>query len=92
MVHQRKIKRCCIDHEGAIFKPQGLPLVNLEVVKLTKEEITAIYYADLEGKKQKEAAESMNISQSTFSRDLQTAHNKIADALLNNKALELVKT
>jgi predicted DNA-binding protein (UPF0251 family) len=71
------------------FKPAGIPLVNLQEVHLLVEEAEAIRLKDLEGLEQEEGAQKMNISRSTFSRILDSARQKIADALLNGKAIRI---
>ncbi len=53
------------------------------------EEVEAIRLNDLEGLDQEEGAHKMNISRSTFSRLLDSARRKIADALLNGKAMRI---
>ena len=88
MVQNRKLERICIEYTGRIFKPIRVPMKGLEITTLTKEEITAIYYADFVGLKQNEAAEKMGISQASFSRDLNTAHKKIASALFHEHAIQ----
>lgn len=88
MVQKRKLERKCIEYTGRIFKPIRIPMQRLKVTTLTKEEITAIYYADLVGLKQNDAAEKMGISQASFSRDLNVAHKKIADALFHEHAIQ----
>ncbi|MBY9002006.1 MAG: DUF134 domain-containing protein [Candidatus Heimdallarchaeota archaeon] len=87
MVQNRKIERKCVDFPGNIFKPQAIPLSKLENINLTKEELTAVYYSDYLGLRQTEAAQKMEISQASFSRDLAVAHKKIASALFEVKAL-----
>lgn len=87
MVQRRKVRKC-IDCEEQVFKPVGIPVIELETVELTKEEFTAIYYSDYLQLKQTEAAKKMGISQSSFSRELALAHKKISDALINNKAIQ----
>ncbi|MHA1200287.1 MAG: DUF134 domain-containing protein [Candidatus Heimdallarchaeaceae archaeon] len=87
MVQQRKIPRNCINYEGHIFKPVAIPMKDLEQIKLSKEEITAIHYADYLGLKQQDAAERMGISQASFSRDLASAHQKVAQAFFDIKAI-----
>lgn len=72
------------------FKPQGIPLRVLEVVDLTIEEMEAYrlrYVNDLE---QIAAAEKMHTSQSTYQRILASANKKIADALVNGKAIKII--
>lgn len=71
------------------FKPAGSPMHKLEEVRLLVEEAEAIRLKDLEGSEQEECAQKMNISRSTFSRLLDTARQKIADALLNGKAIRI---
>ncbi|MFC1956808.1 DUF134 domain-containing protein, partial [Chloroflexota bacterium] len=44
---------------------------------------------DLEGLEQEQGAEKMNISRPTFQRVLSSARGKIADALLNGKAIRI---
>jgi predicted DNA-binding protein (UPF0251 family) len=71
------------------FKPSGAPMTVLEEVQLLVEEAEAIRLKDLEKLEQEEGARKMNISQSTFSRLLDSARQKIADALLNGKAIRI---
>lgn len=71
------------------FKPVGSPMAELEEVKLLVEEAEAIRLKDLEGMEQEACAEKMNISRSTFSRLLDAARQKIADAILNGKAIRI---
>jgi len=69
------------------FKPQGIPLEGLELVELGLDELEALRLADLQGLYQNNAALEMGISQATFGRLLEKAHNKVADAVINGKAL-----
>jgi uncharacterized protein len=71
------------------FKPAGIPLAGLNEVKLLVEEAEAIRLKDLEGLEQEECARKMNISRTTFSRVLDSARQKIADALLSGKAIRI---
>jgi predicted DNA-binding protein (UPF0251 family) len=66
-----------------------VPLRALEQVGLTVDELEAIRLADLEGLYQEAAAEQMNVSRQTFGRILEAAHRKVADALVNGKALSI---
>ncbi len=70
-----------------VYKPQGVPRSMLEQVVLTEDEWEAIRLADKEGLYQEQAAEQMNVSRQTFGRILESAHRKIADALISGKAL-----
>ena len=71
------------------FKPRGIPASDLEEVILTLDEYEAIRLADYEQLYQEEAAGKMNISRQTFGRIIEAAHKKIADVLLNGKALKI---
>ena len=71
------------------FKPAGIPLRVLEEVRLSVEEAEALRLKDLEGLEQEQGAERMNISRPTFQRVLASARKKIADALLNGKAIRI---
>jgi predicted DNA-binding protein (UPF0251 family) len=71
------------------YKPRGVPLAVLQRIALTVDELEAIRLADLEGLYQEQAAEKMNISRQTFGRIVESAHKKIADALVNGKALAI---
>ena len=71
------------------FKPAGIPLKNLEEISMSVEEAEALRLKDLGGLEQKQGAEKMNISRPTFQRVLASARQKIADALLNGKAIRI---
>jgi len=71
------------------FKPRGIPCSALDEVILTKDEWEAMRLADLEGLYQESAAEMMKVSRATFGRIIESAHRKIADALVNGKALKI---
>jgi len=75
--------------EVTYFKPAGVPLRTLEEVRLSVEEAEAIRLKDLEGLEQVQSAEKMNISRPTFQRVLASSRQKIADALLNGKAIRI---
>jgi len=71
------------------FKPQGIPMYELEEVILTKEEMEAIKLKDHDNLEQIKAAKKMNTSQSTFQRILASARIKIAKAIVKGKALKI---
>jgi predicted DNA-binding protein (UPF0251 family) len=56
---------------------------------LTIDEFEAIRLADLEELTHAEAAKSIRVSRPTFTRILSAAHRKIADALVNIKAIKI---
>lgn len=73
------------------FKPQGVPMRELEVVELTTEELEAYRLRHVTDLEQREAADKMHTSQSTYQRILYSAYKKIADALINGKAIKIIK-
>ena len=85
--------KCCRQVCGVpdknYFKPRGIPISNLEEVVLNLDEFEAIRLADYEQLYQENAAARMNISRQTFGRIIEAAHKKIADVLMNGKALKI---
>ena len=71
------------------FKPQGIPMTELEEVVLALDETEAVRLADLEGLYQEQAADKMKVSRQTFGRIIESAHKKIAEALIEGKALKI---
>ncbi|MBN2421923.1 DUF134 domain-containing protein [Candidatus Woesearchaeota archaeon] len=89
MPRPRRRRRIWFDPEVTYFKPAGIRLMDLKEVNLTREEHEAIRLKDFEHLEQKKAAEKMNISQPTFNRVLNSARKKIAEALVNGKAIRI---
>jgi uncharacterized protein len=75
--------------ESNYFKPRGIPLSMLEEVILTVDEFEAIKLADLDGLYQEQAAQKMKVSRPTFGRIIESAHKKVAEALVKGKALKI---
>jgi predicted DNA-binding protein (UPF0251 family) len=71
------------------FKPAGVPLRDLEEVGLTVEELEAIRLKDLLGLEQEACAERMGVSRPTYHRILSAARAKVAEALVNGKAIRV---
>lgn len=71
------------------FKPRGIPLKDLRERVLTLDEFEAVRLADGEGCYHDEAAQRMGVSRQTFGNILKAARAKIADVLLNAKALKI---
>jgi predicted DNA-binding protein (UPF0251 family)/predicted Fe-Mo cluster-binding NifX family protein len=72
-----------------VFKPAGIPALELEEIVLGFDEAEAIRLADLEGLYQEAAARSMGVSRQTFGRIVECARRKIASAVLEGKALRI---
>ena len=78
----------CVPGERC-FRPQCKPLGKLQGVIMSVDEFEAIRLAHLEGLHQEKIAKKMKVHRSTISRILESAHKKIADALVNIKALKI---
>lgn len=71
------------------FRPQCTPQGRLKGVVLHLDEFEAMRLAHLAGHDQAKIARQMRIHQSTISRILHSAHKKVTDALVNNKAIKI---
>jgi len=71
------------------FKPRGIPLSRLEEITLTMDELEAVRLADHEGRYQEQAAKMMSVSRQTFGRIIDSAHRKIAHALVSGNAIKI---
>ena len=71
------------------FKPAGIRLRDLKETELTFDELESVRLSDVEKLSQLEAAEKMQIHQSTFQRNLARAREKIANALVNGQAIKI---
>ena len=74
---------------AGFFRPMGIPANVLQGVRLSVEEVEAIRLRDLEGLEQEECAERMHVSRPTFHRILESVRGKLADALINGKAIQI---
>ncbi len=89
MPRPRRFRRVSFRPDITHFKPAGVRLSDLRECILTIEELESIRLKDLEDIDQIEAAKRMNISQPTFHRLLLEARKKIADAIVNGKAIRI---
>ena len=87
-----RIPRCMRFKPGVFyFKPQGIPLRELEEVVLLPDELEALKLYEIDGLEQIEASEKMRISQPTFARLLGSANKKVAEAIIKGKAIRIEK-
>jgi predicted DNA-binding protein (UPF0251 family) len=89
MPRPRICRRVWFEPNVTYFKPAGIRMIDLEESILTVDEFEAIRLKDLEGLEQEECAKKMNISQPTFHRLILSARKKIADAIVNAKAIKI---
>ena len=87
----RPQKRRCVrfDPKVTYFKPRGVPMSSLQEIELKPDEIEAIRLKNIEKLDQHACAREMEISQSTFQRILVSANHKVAEALINGKAIKV---
>lgn len=71
------------------FKPAGIPLGEIQEVVIGHDEVEAMRLKNILGFPQEEAASQMGVSQPTFHRLINAAHQKITDAIINGKALRI---
>jgi predicted DNA-binding protein (UPF0251 family) len=91
MVRPQICPRIRFNPKVSYFKPQGIPMRLLEEIELTKKEIEALRLKNIKDLDQIEAAKEMGISQSTFQRILTSAYKKIAQAMVEGKAIKIIK-
>jgi len=91
MPRPRLCRRISFNPNITYFKPQGVPMRFLEVIELTTEEAEALRLRNIKNLEQEEAAKKMNTSQSTFQRILSSAYKKITEALIEGKAIKIIK-
>ena len=58
---------------------------------LERDELESLKLADFENLKHEEAATRMKVSRATFGRILRSARNKLADSIINGKAIKINK-
>ncbi len=90
MPRPRLCRRIGFSPDITYFKPHGVPMGMLEVVQLSMEEMEAFRLRHISDLNQEEAADRMKTSQSTYQRILYSAYEKIADALVNGKAIKII--
>ena len=76
---------------SSYFKPAGIRMFDLEESRISLPEFEAIRLIDFERISQAKAGEKMQVSQSTLSRILSSGRKKIADAIINGKAIKIEK-
>jgi predicted DNA-binding protein (UPF0251 family)/DNA-directed RNA polymerase subunit RPC12/RpoP len=73
----------------SVYKPAGIPAMELEEILITIDEFEALRLADFEGLSQRNASLAMKISQPTFNRILSSARHKVASGLVQGQVLRI---
>jgi predicted DNA-binding protein (UPF0251 family) len=89
MARPKKKRKIRCNPASYYFKPRGISLIDLDEIELAQDELEAIRLADLNGLFQEDAAAKMLVSRTTFGRIIDRAHQKIADAIINGKAIRI---
>jgi len=66
-------------------------MYELEEVILDQDELESLRLSDLLAYSQENAAKEMKVSRATFGRIVESARKKVADAILNGKAVRINK-
>ncbi|SEM01394.1 Predicted DNA-binding protein, UPF0251 family [Syntrophus gentianae] len=91
MTRPKKSRCIACNPHSLYFKPRGIPLADLEESVLHMDELEALRLADVEGLYHEEAALHMKVSRATFGRVLSEARHKVAEAILQGRALRIEK-
>jgi predicted DNA-binding protein (UPF0251 family) len=91
MARPRKNCRVSVDPRVDYFKPRGIRLSELKHIALEVDELEALRLADYVGLTHEKAGNLMRISRPTFGRIVERARQKVADALLHGKAIQITK-
>ena len=89
MPRPRKHRRVCCSPTAYYFKPRGIPMKELEEITLDHDELESLRLADFLAYSHEKAANEMKISRATFGRILEIARKKVADGILNGKAIRI---
>lgn len=85
MARPQRCRKVCTEPDYILFSPDGIP--NCEEITLTYDEYEAVRLVDLMQLTHNEAAERMEVARTTLTEIYNCARNKIADAIVNGKAL-----
>jgi predicted DNA-binding protein (UPF0251 family) len=89
MPRPKKLRCIKCKPDATYFKPRGIPLLQLQEISLTADELESIRLADYKGLYHEEAAPRMKISRQTFGRILHGARKKVSECLIKGKALKI---
>lgn len=81
-------QRCCRRYRAdRLYKPQGLPMRQIETTELSLDQFEAMRLCDLEGLDQAEAGERMGVSRGTIQRLLYDGRRRLMGGMLRNDAI-----
>jgi len=89
MPRPRLRRRVDFNPEVRYFKPQGVPMRQLEIIELSAEEVEALRLKNIMDLNQTDCAKQMHTSQSTLQRILDSAYKKLSRAINEGKAIQI---
>ncbi|WP_342304585.1 DUF134 domain-containing protein [Methanolobus sp. ZRKC5] len=89
MVRPRKRRMVNFEHDIRHFKPSDSRIESMDEINITIDELESLRLSYLEKMKQDDAAQKMEVHQSTFQRTLRRTLEKISDALVNGKSIRV---
>ena len=89
MVRPKRCRKVGFQPNVTYFKPAGIRMSKLEETVISVDEFEAIRLKDFQGFEQEDCAKKMDISQPTFHRLILSARKKVADSIVNGKALRI---
>ncbi|CAG23272.1 DUF134 domain-containing protein [Photobacterium profundum] len=87
MPRPKNPRNICGRPADSCFKPNRIPMSQLEKVQLADDEFEALRLVDLLKMQQQEAAIEMGVSRQTLANILKSARFKVMDCLTQGKAL-----
>lgn len=87
MVRPKIRRRIGCHRQASCFKPNGIPLSELDSVTLAPDELEALRLVDQLGLQQQQAAVQMQVSRQTLANLVKAARFKVVECLLKQKAL-----
>lgn len=89
MYRPRRRRNLRFRPQACYFKPQGVPMRELRTVQLLAEEVEVLKLYHIDQLDQTSAAQKLGVSQPTFSRILNSAYQKVSQALVEGCAIEI---
>ncbi|MCE5194459.1 MAG: DUF134 domain-containing protein [Nitrospiraceae bacterium] len=76
---------------GQVFKPTGVPLTELELITVYRDELEAMCLCDIDNLTQEETGAKMGISRGTVQRLLEEGRRKVLTSIIKKQALVFQK-
>lgn len=89
MARPKKNRRIRCNPTAYYFKPRGIPVRELDEIIIDHDELEALRFADLLKLSHEQAASKMKISRATFGRIVSSARLKMANGVINGKAIRI---